>query len=169
MAGHSSQPLGPSAIHELVTSIHRMLSDEWGNHEVFGKGTINFGEIEGGLAANVTAPSARATVMVRAVEPAWVVEERIKSHLSEHVELEAGKGYGPIEFHMPEGHEGPVVAFGTDAPFLHAWGTPLLYGPGRIEDAHTDHEVLETASFERAVGDYVDVARDLFARIDAEE
>ena len=36
-----------------------------------------------------------------------------------------------------------------------------LYGPGRITDAHTDHELLERASFERAIGDYVRIAREL--------
>ena len=73
------------------------------------------------------------------------------------------KGYGPVEFHVPEwaAEDAPVVAFGTDAPFLTRWGTPLLYGPGRITDAHTDHELLERASFERAIGDYVRIAREL--------
>jgi len=167
VAGHSSQPVGPSAIHELVGVIHRLLSDEWGDHEVFGAGTINFGEIEGGLAANVVAPSASATLLVRAVELPGTVEARIRKHLGEHVELEASKSYGPVEFVVPDGGDGPVVAFGTDAPFLGRWGEPLLYGPGSIRDAHTSHEQLSEASFERAVADYERVARQLLDRADA--
>ncbi len=168
VAGHSSQPIGPSAIHELVGAIHRMLSDEWGDHELFGRGTINFGEIEGGLAANVVAPAASANVLVRAVEEPEVIEARLRTHLGEHVTLEPSKGYGPVEFVVPEGKTGPVVAFGTDAPFLKGWGKPLLYGPGSIRDAHTAHEKLTEDSFERAVADYEATVRELLGRIDAQ-
>ncbi len=168
VAGHSSQPTGPSAVHELVAAIHRMLGDEWGREDPFGEGTINFGEIKGGVAANVVAPAARASVLVRAVEPPEVVEERLRRHLGEHVELEAFKSYAPIEFHVPEDRSGTVVAFGTDAPFLGGWGTPLLYGPGLIEDAHTADEKLTEESFLRAVDDYEATARSLLAKIDAE-
>ena len=59
------------------------------------------------------------------------------------------------------------MAFGTDAPFLAGWGERLLYGPGKIADAHTAHEKLEADSFERAVADYTRVARQLLARVDA--
>ncbi|MEX1024768.1 MAG: M20/M25/M40 family metallo-hydrolase [Planctomycetota bacterium] len=167
VAGHSSEPIGPSAVHELVAAIARLLGDTWGDHEVFGRGTINFGRIEGGLAANVTAPEAEAVLLVRAVEPPEIVEARVRQHLGEHVELVAEKSYGPIHFEVPDGGDGPVVAFGTDAPFLRSWGQPLLYGPGSIRDAHTAHEHLTEASFDRAVADYEAVARQLLARTDA--
>jgi acetylornithine deacetylase len=168
VAGHSSEPIGPSAVHELVGAIHRMLSDTWGSHEVFGQGSINFGEIEGGLAANVVAPAASANVLVRAVEEPEVLEARLRTHLGENVELRPGKSYGPIDFLVPDGDVGPVVAFGTDAPFLRGWGQPLLYGPGSIKDAHTAHEKLTEDSFEEAIADYERTALDLLGRIDAE-
>jgi len=168
VAGHSSEPIGPSAIHELVGAVHRLLSDSWGDHPLFGRGTINVGNIEGGLAANVVAPFASASVLVRAVEEPEVVEARIRAHLGENVELEPSKGYGPVEFVVPGGGDGPVVAFGTDAPYLDRWGRRLLYGPGSIRDAHTAHEHLTEDSFEQAVADYERTARELLARIDAE-
>jgi len=168
VGGHSSEPIGPSAVHELVHAIHRLLSDGWGRHAVFGEGTINFGRIDGGLAANVVAPHASATVLVRAVEEPEVVEARIRKHLGEHVELISTKSYGPVEFVVPEGEDGPVIAFGTDAPYLSSWGQRLLYGPGSISDAHTAHEKITAGSFDQAVADYERVARELLARIDAE-
>ena len=61
--------------------------------------------------------------------------------------------------------DAPVVAFGTDAPFLTNWGTPLLFGPGSILDAHTDHERLSKASFEEAVGRYERTVRELLGSI----
>ena len=106
-----------------------------------------------------------------ASEPRWArLEsrlERIEKHLGENVELVPSKSYGPVEFVCPHGEEGPVVAFGTDAPFLESWGERLLYGPGSIKDAHTAHEKLETDSFEQAVQDYARVARQLLERVDA--
>lgn len=170
VAGHSSQDVGPSAVHELAHCLHRLLELPWGEHDVLGPGTINFGRIEGGVAPNVVADRAEATLMLRAVEEPEVVAARIEGCLGEHVEAHSDfRNYGPIEFHVPEGHEPVTVAFGTDAPHMPRWGTPLLYGPGRILDAHTDHECLSKASFERAIDDYERTARGLLAHEDAGE
>jgi len=166
VASHSSRPLGPSAIHELVRVLAGLLADDWGAHPVFGRGSLNCGLIGGGLAANVVAPSASAALMARVVEEPRAVEARIRRHLTKDVEFTAEKSYGPVEFHVPASHAGeaPVVAFGTDAPWLTRFGTRVLYGPGSIDDAHTDHEKLARASFERAVSDYERTARELLAR-----
>src|SRR5262245_27704711 len=166
VAAHSSRPLGPSAVHELVETVHRLISQPWGEHHLFGQGTLNIGVIQGGLAANVVAPSATALVMVRAVEEPAAIEARVRASLGPHVEFHVDKGYGPVEFHVPAAHaaDAPVVAFGTDAPWLTRFGTRLLYGPGSIGVAHTDHEHIELDSFERAVVEYERTARELLAR-----
>ena len=164
VAGHSSKPLGPSAIHELVRAIHGMLGEVWGEHPLFGRGSINFGRIEGGLAANVVAPSASATVMVRAVEEPARIEARMRAHLGKDVELVVDKSYGPVEFLVPGGGDTYIVGFGSDAPWLTRFGQRLLYGPGDIGDAHTDHEMLAEDSFHRAVADYERTARELLSR-----
>ncbi|MEM7309908.1 MAG: M20/M25/M40 family metallo-hydrolase [Planctomycetota bacterium] len=161
VAGHSSQDVGPSAIHELVTVLQGILGDDWGEHARFGSGTVNVGEIGGGLAANVVAPEAQAELLLRIVQDPVAVTEKLRTHLTEHVELELGKNYGPVEFLVPEDQESIAVAFGTDAPHLSAWGTPLLYGPGSILDAHTADEKLTLESFERAVDDYARTAAGL--------
>jgi acetylornithine deacetylase len=171
VAGHSSQPIGPSAVHELVGCVQRLLGQDWGRHPTIGEGTLNIGEIQGGVAANVVADHARASLLVRAVEPPEVTERKVRACLGQGGAVELvppTKAYGPTEFLVPEDAEtsGPV-AFGTDAPHLSRWGRPLLYGPGRILDAHTDHERLSKASFERAVVDYRDTARRLLERLDA--
>lgn len=163
VASHSSRPLGPSAVHELVHVLHRLLEEGWGTHPLFGQGSLNVGLIQGGLATNVVAPSASAALMVRVVEEPAVIEARIRRQLGKEVDFTAEKSYGPVEFLVPASQTGeaPVVAFGTDAPWLPRFGTPLLYGPGSIDDAHTDHEKLERDSFERAVVDYERTARQL--------
>lgn len=169
VAGHSSQRVGPSAVHELARCAVRLIDTDWGTHPHLGPGTLNIGQIEGGVAPNVVADRATASVLLRAVEPPEVCARKLAACLGEHVQFEShDANYGPIEFHVPQGADPIEVAFGTDAPHLPRWGKPLLYGPGRILDAHTDHERLSKASFERAVADYGRVARELLARSRAE-
>ena len=57
-----------------------------------------------------------------------------------------------------EGFETAAFPYTTDIPLLTNWGTPLLYGPGSIHVAHTDHEHVRIADLERAVDDYVAIA-----------
>jgi acetylornithine deacetylase len=169
VAGHSSQKVGPSAVHELVRCAARLLDTDWGTHDVLGPGTLNLGQIEGGVAPNVVADRASASVLLRAVESPERCAAKLDACLGEHVCFEGHfANYGPIEFHVPEGEQPIEVAFGTDAPHMPRWGTPLLYGPGRILDAHTDHERVSKQSFQRAVADYARVARELLARARSE-
>ena len=164
VAGHSSQANLPSAIHELVHAIERLLAQDWGRHALLGPGTLNIGTLAGGVAANVVAERAVASLLLRAVEDPAVTERKLRACLGERVELQKPyKSYGPTEFHVPHGHTPIPVAFGTDAPHLKRWGKPLLYGPGRILDAHTDHECISKSSFERAVHEYARTARELLA------
>jgi acetylornithine deacetylase len=152
VAGHSSQNVGPSAVHELIETAQRLLHADWGRHRLLGPGTLNIGEIHGGVAANVVADRAQASLLLRAVEDGATTERKLRALLSPHVELRRPhKCYGPTEFFVPPDEEPITVAFGTDAPHLSNWGRPLLYGPGRILDAHTDHERIDKRSFERAV------------------
>lgn len=170
VAGHSSQDVGPSAVHELCHAISGLVGREWGDHSVLGTGTINFGKIEGGVAPNVVADAARSTLLLRSVEPVEVSLAKIREKLGEHVEFQTDfKNYPPVEFLVPPGQEGMPVAFGTDAPHMPRWGQPLLYGPGHILDAHTDHERVEKSSLERSVVDYRDTARWLLEREDASQ
>jgi len=158
---HSSRPLGPSAIHEVVRSLHRILDADHGRHPVLGEGSANIGAVSGGIAPNVVADRAEANVFLRTVEPRAEVERRLRECLTEHVEWHPGVGCDPCEFLVPEGRPSGVETFGTDAPFLADYGQRLLYGPGRIVDAHTDHERLSRASFDRAVAEYVEIVTEL--------
>lgn len=162
VAGHSSEPLGPSAVHGMVETLAKMVNLDLGEHPLFGRGSLNVGTVHGGVAGNVVADRAEADLVLRLVGSPDEATSALRSCLTDDVELAFTKGYGPVEFLVPEGAAGgEVVGFGTDAPFLDKWGTPLLYGPGRIRDAHTDHECLERKSFEEAIGTYAETARGL--------
>ncbi|MFT5477396.1 MAG: acetylornithine deacetylase, partial [Planctomycetota bacterium] len=113
VAGHSSQRVGPSAIHELVTVCARLLESDWGHDVDLGPGTLNLGTIGGGVASNVVAPAAQAELMVRSVEPSERVLERVRALLGEHVSLDAtSKATEPVHFEVPAGEASQVVAFG---------------------------------------------------------
>jgi acetylornithine deacetylase len=166
VAGHSSQSVGPSAVHELVGCAHKLLQESWGTHPVLGPGTLNIGSIRGGVAANVVAEHAECEVLVRAVDSIERIQARFDGALSQHVRIEkTHKGYGPIEFEVPPGEEGIPVAFGTDVPYMPRWGKPLLYGPGSILDAHTEHEKVSKRALDRAAAEYERTLRMLLERV----
>lgn len=165
VAGHSSNPLGPSAIHELVGCCSRLTQADWGHDPRLGDGSINVGTITGGHAPNVVAPRASAEILVRAVDGPAEVRARIEAHLGEHVTLLEGREqYGPVHFEVPGGEASHPVAFGTDAPHLTRFGKPLLFGPGSIDLAHTDNEHIELADLESAVGRHVQTVETLLAK-----
>ena len=105
---------------------------------------------------------------MRAVEPVDAVRKRVERCLSPNVELAVtSKAYSPVEFTVPEGHEGIPVAFGTDVPHMPRWGKPILYGPGSILDAHTDHEKVSKKSLAEAAREYERVVRWALERVGA--
>jgi acetylornithine deacetylase len=166
-AGHSSQDVGPSAVHELVHCAHRLLSESWGEHPLLGPGTLNIGVIQGGVAPNVVAEEASCEVLLRAVEPIPIIQARFERCLGPHVKIEkTHKGYGPIEFSVPEGESGIAVSFGTDVPHMPRFGKPVLFGPGSILDAHTDHEKVSKRELEAAAALYERTARELLTRLE---
>ena len=65
-AAHSAYPeAGDSAIHRLLRLIARLQALDWGESPILGPATMNVGLISGGIAGNVFAPSAEATIYWR--------------------------------------------------------------------------------------------------------
>ena len=67
VAGHSSQPLGPSAVHALVAVLAKLLEQDWGRHPLLGHGTLNVGTIHGGLNINSVPDRASVGIDIRTV------------------------------------------------------------------------------------------------------
>jgi acetylornithine deacetylase len=162
-AAHSGYPhLGESAIEKLLDALALVRQMSLPIDDVLGPTQVNIGGISGGLAPNVIAPSASADLLFRIVTP---YEEVLQA-------LEPVRSLVDVEYvyHVPslhmaalEGFETEVVGYTTDAPLLNAWGTRLMYGPGSIHVAHTDHESVAIADLHRAVTDYQRIARTLLA------
>ncbi len=159
-AAHSGYPhLGESAIEKLLDALQQVRAMSMPVDPVLGPTQVNIGAIEGGLAPNVIAPSASADLLFRIVTPEDVLAALDPIRRLVDVEYV----YHVPALHMVglDGFETEVVGYTTDAPLLNAWGTRLMYGPGSIHVAHTDHESVAIADLHRAVEDYQRIARAL--------
>ncbi len=163
-AAHSAYPhLGESAIERLLDALSEIRGADWGRSDVLGPATVNIGTLGGGLAANVLAPAAEATVFIRVVGRAAEVREKLEAILARH----PATGYELISqsdavfCETRPGYEIAPVAFGTDIKSLKTFGKPLLIGPGSIHDAHTSGEKIGKKEALEAVNYYQRLALEL--------
>lgn len=169
-AAHSGYPwLGVSANDILVEALGELL--ELRQHlpwsEKYGNTTMNFGRVQGGVAANVVAETASANIATRlaAGTPDLVRGQIITALKSVKASAQAqggdldvawgSEGYPPVDIDCNiEGFETLTVNYGTDVPLLSGDHKRYLYGPGSIFVAHSDHEALKRKELEQAVLDY---------------
>lgn len=163
-AAHSAYPeAGDSAIHRLLDFVGRCRSLDWGQSEVLGPATLNVGEISGGVAGNVFAPSAEATLYFRLVGPADPARERFEALIAEDPKLSwelVGQNDAVFCRTLPGFRVAPM-SYSTDIPFMPSWGAPLLIGPGSIHNAHTADEWVSKAELVEAVELYRRIGEDL--------
>jgi len=163
-AAHSSFPeLGESAIDKLIDALIALRSIELPADEVLGRTHYSVGLISGGVAPNVISPSAEAEVMFRTVTDAAEITRAMRP-LETRVAIEHVLEVPPVKLTTVPGFAAAVFPYTTDIPFLHAWGEPLLFGPGSIHDAHTADESVSIAELTDAANHYVTIARTLLNR-----
>ncbi|MCC6623167.1 MAG: M20/M25/M40 family metallo-hydrolase [Deltaproteobacteria bacterium] len=146
-AAHSAYPeLGASAVHRLIDALHRLTHGALPSDPALGPTTVNVGRVAGGVAPNVIAPSAEATLVVRCAAPVDAVLAAARALLGPEVEVDEVSRAEPIDFDTLGGAldgAGPAVPFNTDAAWLAPLGARLsLMGPGDMRVAHGDHERL---------------------------
>jgi len=162
-AAHSGYPhLGESAIEKLLDALQQVRAMALPIDAVLGPTQVNIGEISGGLAPNVIPPSASADLLFRIVTPYEQVLAALEP-IRPLVDIEYVYHVPSLHMATFDGFEKEVVGYTTDAPLLNAWGTRLMYGPGSIHVAHTDHESVAIADLHRAVADYQRIAHHLLA------
>ena len=162
-AGHSGYPwLGANANHMLIPALAALQQLELPSSEKYGDSTLNIGQIEGGVAANVMAENATAKIGIRiaggdiGVIRNQVLEAVKKVDPGNNLEVVfTGGGYGPVDIdHDVDGFDTITVNFGTDIPNLKGEHKRYLYGPGNILVAHSDHEHLAAEELVTAVEGY---------------
>lgn len=155
VAGHSAYPeRGDSAIHHLLAALARLRAADWGSDAQLGPANLNVGTLGGGRAANVIADEAWADVMLRSVWPVERAHRQVTGLVGEDATVQWTSLKEPSRMHVPDGWEAEAVSFSTDIPWMPDVGTPLLYGPGDILDAHTANEGLEEAQLHQAIVDF---------------
>ncbi len=159
VAAHSAYPeLGDSAINRMVAAIAEINRADWGHHDVLGKTTVNVGVVRGGQKPNIIAAEAECEMIFRLVTTPEEVRAQLETILAEHGgTITVARGNPPQFMHVPEGEKSAVVAFNTDVPWLSSLGTPMLFGPGSILDAHGANEKISKKELLAAVDTYEQV------------
>ena len=146
-----------------------------GSHPLCGPATMSVGTIRGGVSVN-TIPS-RCTIEIdRRLPPGedpQAAYQHLVDHLARSVDLDlslqhdppymqgpalADEANGPLADQLTKVVAGVVggcrqagVPYATDAAFISAAGIPtVVFGPGSIEQAHTDDEWLPLDQLEQA-------------------
>jgi acetylornithine deacetylase len=161
-AAHSAYPeMGESATDKLLDVLNDLRGTELPQSATLGATTMNIGVIKAGVAANVIPPEAEAELMFRVVTDADSLKQLIERVARGRAELSYTFSCDPVFTRRLDGFETTVVRFTTDIPLLANWGKPLLFGPGSILDAHTEHEKISKQELVRAVDGYARMVRDL--------
>ncbi len=160
VAGHSAFPGdGESAIHPLLDAIEQLRRHPWPVDDILGPTTLNIGVIEGGVAANVFAPSAEAQILFRAVAPIEPMLEHLGDLVGDEVTIAECVYNDPVFFDPPADVATCTVPFNTDATYLAELGDVWLVGPGDIRCAHSDDEKIELDELFAGIQLYTELAR----------
>ena len=165
VAGHSAFPdRGESAIHQLLDVLEALRGEPWPTDARLGPTTLNVGTIEGGVAANVFAPTASAEILFRAVSPVEPLLKRVRQLCTGRARLERPVYNDPVFFEVPDGLATCTVPFNTDATYLAELGPVWLVGPGAIEVAHSDHEHITLESLHEGIDLYEELGKRALAQ-----
>ena len=170
IAAHSAYPeRGSSAILALLDVLADVRGAGWPADPFFGATTCNIGTITGGTRANVVPAAAQAELHFRIALPSAEVLRTLEQVVRGRASIEVHTVTEPVRLTELPGFETCVVRYTTDAPHLSRWGAALVFGPGSILEAHTDHERVPKAELAAAVEAYTQLGRTLLARDGASE
>ncbi len=165
IAAHSAYPeRGSSAILALLDVLADVRAAQWPTDAFFGATTCNVGTIAGGTRANVVPASAKTELHFRIAVPSAAVLSKLEEVVRGRASIEVHTVTEPVRLTELPGFETCVVRYTTDAPHLSRWGSALVFGPGSILEAHTDHERVPKAELRAAVEAFTELGRTLLAR-----
>jgi acetylornithine deacetylase len=161
-AAHSAYAhLGQSAIEPMLALLPTIHDIDLPSDPVLGETTLNIGTIRGGNEANIVPASCEAEIMFRIVGDVQPLRQQVERWAAGKADLEWGSFIPAQHFHTIPGFEVAPVAYTSDIPLLDRWGTPLLFGPGSINVAHTPDEFIDVAELRAAVDAYERIASTL--------
>jgi acetylornithine deacetylase len=159
---HSAYPqLGVSAIEPMLKLLPTVHALPLPTDAVLGDTTVNIGVIRGGTEANIIPGACEAELMFRLVGDPAPLRAAIEKWVDGIATLEWGSYIPAQHFHTVPGFDARPVSYTSDIPLLPRWGTPLLFGPGSIHVAHTDHEFVSAPELRASVDTYMTLTRTL--------
>lgn len=165
VAAHSAYPeAGESAIDKLIEILENLKESQFPNDPTLGSTSLNIGKISGGIAANVLADCAQADVLMRTVCESGRYLKILAKVVEERGRLKLLKKSEPQIMESVEGFSTKVVGYGTDIPILRSLGTPLLFGPGSIFEAHKSREKISKKELNDGVEWYQKLVQELRSR-----
>lgn len=153
-SAHSSLGTADSAIHKLVFELSDLLSNQPDDL------SFNVGVIRGGLAANVQAPFAACDICVRIRGSSASLEGYLPQVLKQAHWLFKSPPTSGLELYVPKDEIGSAieVRFASDCSlYVQRYDRVMLFGPGSIQDAHTDNESLSRSALREAAGRICDL------------
>lgn len=164
---HSAYPEdGRSAVHLLLDALERIRAVPLPVDPLLGETTLNVGTIQGGVAPNVLAPDATASILVRTVQPPGPLRDALLAAVEPvgpHLRISFPLDIPPVRSQPLPGWDAVTVRYTSDLPLLASWGRGYQFGPGTIRVAHTAGERIRKAELREAVGQYVRLAGELLA------
>ena len=158
-AAHSSRPdLGDSAIEKLIDVLVALRAALWPSDPDLGGTHYTVGLINGGVAPNVIPAEASAELLFRSIGPESGIFGVLERAVAGRAEIAHVLTVPPVRLKTLPGFETAVFSFTTDIPFLDRWGTPLLIGPGSVEEAHTADESVAIGELLEAADRYEKLA-----------
>jgi acetylornithine deacetylase len=161
-AAHSAYPeRGESATLKLLDVLSDIRSLDFSRDPVLGPTVMNLGQINGGTASNVIPGRAEAVLSFRTGVSPDLVLSGVRSATAGRADIAVRtKSQPQVLFTLP-GFPTELMPYGTDIPYLTAFGRPLLLGPGSVHDAHIENERVEKRQLEDAVTIYKELVRRL--------
>ena len=158
---HSGYPeLGHSALHTLLDVLQKIRDFKWPDDPVLGQSLVNIGFIAGGRAANVLADQAQAQVMMRLARPLDEIKTLLAALIPQDVDMQIRTESDPQFLWLPEGQQDCVAGFASDIAHLRPIARKMaMIGPGRIHDAHSEHECVAIADLDKARRLYFDLCQ----------
>lgn len=159
---HSAYPeRGESAILKLLDVLSDIRKLNFGRDAVLGPTVMNVGRINGGTASNVIPGAAEAVLSYRTGVSPDLVLSGIRSATAGRADIAVGTKSQPQVLFTLTGFPSELMPYGTDIPYLTAFGRPLLLGPGSVLEAHVENERVEKKQLEEAVVLYKRLVRRL--------
>jgi len=159
---HSAYPeRGESAILKLLDVLSDIRKLDFGRDPVLGPTVMNVGRINGGTASNVIPGTAEAVLSYRTGVSPDLVLSGIRSATAGRADIAVGTKSQPQVLFTLTGFPSELMPYGTDIPYLTAFGRPLLLGPGSVLEAHVENERVEKKQLEEAVVLYKRLVRRL--------